>query len=125
MNADTIFVVANGEIAEQGNHEDLIAKGGKYAELWSKQIFVKPKESKEDKQNGDAVATVLPDATQTDGSADEPENDANGTTTSNGTQPPRSTPKVTTSIVTSNANGQVVNTPNGHQKEVDPSKNRS
>ncbi|KAJ8123696.1 hypothetical protein ONZ43_g414 [Nemania bipapillata] len=47
MNADIIFVVANGKVEEQGSHEELIAKNGKYAELWSKQIFVKPKERKE------------------------------------------------------------------------------
>ncbi|KKY38326.1 putative heavy metal tolerance protein [Diaporthe ampelina] len=44
VNADRIVVVMNGEISEEGNHETLISAGGKYAELWSKQIFVKPKE---------------------------------------------------------------------------------
>jgi hypothetical protein len=43
MNADHIIVVASGEVTEQGSHEDLIRAGGKYAELWSKQIFVNPK----------------------------------------------------------------------------------
>ncbi|KAI1100232.1 hypothetical protein F4804DRAFT_348717 [Jackrogersella minutella] len=114
MNADTIFVVANGETVEQGNHEDLIAKKGKYAELWSKQIFVKPKESKEDSQDGEVVDTVPPVSTQTDGSADE---HTNGAKPSNGTQAPHTTPKVASSIVTGKTNGQVVNTPNGHKKE--------
>ncbi|KAI4863351.1 hypothetical protein F4820DRAFT_377649 [Hypoxylon rubiginosum] len=112
MNADTIFVVANGEIAEQGNHEDLIAKEGKYAELWSKQIFVKPKEAKEDKQNGDVADTMLAGAAQTDGSTDEPVNGAD----SNGTQTV-STPTVSKSIVAGKVNGQAVKTPNGHKKE--------
>lgn len=51
MNADRIIVVTGGEIVEQGSHEDLIRADGKYAELWSKQIFVKPKEKepREDK----------------------------------------------------------------------------
>lgn len=44
MNADRIIVVTGGEIVEQGSHEDLIRANGKYAELWSKQIFVKPKD---------------------------------------------------------------------------------
>lgn len=44
MNADRIIVVTGGEIVEQGSHEDLIRADGKYAELWSKQIFVKPKD---------------------------------------------------------------------------------
>ncbi|KAI1371702.1 hypothetical protein F4677DRAFT_288409 [Hypoxylon crocopeplum] len=121
MNADTIFVVANGEIVEQGNHEDLISKGGKYAELWSKQIFVKPKESKEDKQNGEAVGTVLSGATQTDGSVDQPANDTNAQIstpkdTRNAVQTPRPSPTVTTTMA-SKANGQGVKTPNGHKKE--------
>jgi ABC-type multidrug transport system fused ATPase/permease subunit len=38
VNADRIVVVTNGEILEQGNHETLIAAGGKYADLWSKQV---------------------------------------------------------------------------------------
>ena len=38
VNADRIVVVGNGEIVEQGNHEELIAAGGKYADLWSKQV---------------------------------------------------------------------------------------
>ncbi|KAI1383067.1 uncharacterized protein F4822DRAFT_440762 [Hypoxylon trugodes] len=113
MNADTIFVVANGEIVEQGNHEDLIAKSGKYAELWSKQIFVKPKETKDDKQNGD-INTTPSDATQTDGSGDEP---TNGIKVSNGVPVSRSTPLVTKTVPNGKANGQVVNTPNGHKKE--------
>ncbi|KXX82234.1 Heavy metal tolerance protein [Madurella mycetomatis] len=45
MNADRIIVVTGGELVEQGNHEDLIRANGKYAELWSKQIFVKPKDT--------------------------------------------------------------------------------
>ncbi|KAI1774993.1 hypothetical protein F4818DRAFT_448631 [Hypoxylon cercidicola] len=118
MNADTIFVVEEGEIVEQGNHEDLIEKQGKYAELWSKQIFVKPKEPK-DKQNGDATAangttdTMLAGA-QTDGSADEAVNGANN---SNGTRIGTSTPTISKSTVVGKANGQVVKTPNGHKKE--------
>ena len=43
MNADKIMVVTGGEIVEEGSHEDLIQANGKYAELWSKQIFIKPK----------------------------------------------------------------------------------
>lgn len=38
MNADRIIVVDDGTILEQGNHESLISAGGKYAELWSKQV---------------------------------------------------------------------------------------
>ena len=54
MNADHIVVVSGGEVIEQGNHEQLIRRDGKYAELWSKQIFVKPKgnERTNDKSKG-------------------------------------------------------------------------
>ncbi|KAI1467611.1 uncharacterized protein F4812DRAFT_402403 [Daldinia caldariorum] len=116
MNADTIFVVANGEIAEQGNHEELISKKGKYAELWSKQIFLKPKESKEDKQNEEATSdsVISLGAIQTDGSVDEP---ANAVDASNGTQAPRPVSTVENSPVAGKTNGQVVKTPNGHKKE--------
>lgn len=36
-NADKILVVQKGRILEEGNHEDLIKKGGRYAEMFSKQ----------------------------------------------------------------------------------------
>ncbi|KAI9050802.1 hypothetical protein LZ554_004921 [Drepanopeziza brunnea f. sp. 'monogermtubi'] len=42
MKADLILVVMNGKIVEQGSHEELIQSQGKYHDLWSKQIFVKP-----------------------------------------------------------------------------------
>jgi ABC-type dipeptide/oligopeptide/nickel transport system ATPase component len=42
MRADRILVVMNGEIIEQGSHFDLIHARGKYHDLWSKQILVKP-----------------------------------------------------------------------------------
>lgn len=51
MNADRIMVITGGELVEEGSHEELIGANGKYAELWSRQIFVKTKDtnSKEDK----------------------------------------------------------------------------
>lgn len=42
MKADHILVVMNGEIMEMGTHDELLHTGGKYHDLWSKQIFVKP-----------------------------------------------------------------------------------
>jgi ABC-type dipeptide/oligopeptide/nickel transport system ATPase component len=42
MKADHILVVMNGEIIEEGSHQDLVHSKGKYHDLWSKQIFVKP-----------------------------------------------------------------------------------
>ncbi|KAF5623872.1 vacuolar membrane HMT1 [Fusarium sp. NRRL 52700] len=54
MNADRIIVVENGEILEQGNHDELIVAGGRYADLWSKQVFVRTKEEDTDTSAGQA-----------------------------------------------------------------------
>ena len=35
--ADEILVLEQGEITERGNHEELLSKKGKYAEMWNKQ----------------------------------------------------------------------------------------
>jgi ABC-type transport system involved in Fe-S cluster assembly fused permease/ATPase subunit len=37
-NSDTIYVLGNGGIAEQGTHNELIAKNGPYAKLWKTQV---------------------------------------------------------------------------------------
>lgn len=42
MRADRILVVMNGEIVEEGTHDELIHAKGKYLHLWSKQVYVKP-----------------------------------------------------------------------------------
>ncbi|KAK5663679.1 hypothetical protein OQA88_4110 [Cercophora sp. LCS_1] len=57
MNADRIMVITGGELVEEGGHEELIAANGKYAELWSRQIFVKPqdKESAEEETDKQAI----------------------------------------------------------------------
>ena len=54
MNADRIIVVENGEILEQGNHDELIVAGGRYADLWSKQVFVRSKDEDKDASSGQA-----------------------------------------------------------------------
>ena len=36
--ADVILVMKDGDIVEQGNHEELIAKGGFYADLYNSQF---------------------------------------------------------------------------------------
>lgn len=37
-NADLILVMKDGNIVEQGNHEQLMAKNGAYAELYNSQF---------------------------------------------------------------------------------------
>ena len=37
-NADIILVLKDGDIIEQGNHEELMAKGGFYADLYNSQF---------------------------------------------------------------------------------------
>ena len=39
-NADTILVMENGQIVEQGNHQNLLNLQGKYFELWNKQSLM-------------------------------------------------------------------------------------
>lgn len=54
MNADRIIVVENGEILEQGNHNELIVSGGRYADLWSKQVFIRPNDDNDKAVEGSA-----------------------------------------------------------------------
>ena len=48
--ADAILVVEGGRIVERGRHEDLLARGGRYADLYNRQygleanLFVNPGE---------------------------------------------------------------------------------
>ncbi|KAG6025812.1 hypothetical protein E4U41_001451 [Claviceps citrina] len=44
MNADRIVVVEGGQVVEQGNHNELIVANGRYADLWSKQVFLRPRD---------------------------------------------------------------------------------
>ncbi len=37
VNADEIIVLKEGGIAERGKHADLLAEGGLYARMWSRQ----------------------------------------------------------------------------------------
>ncbi|KIH89674.1 vacuolar ABC heavy metal transporter [Sporothrix brasiliensis 5110] len=63
MNADTIIVIADGEIVEQGNHDELIEAGGKYANLWSKQVFTKPKDKSKAADMSGKISDLVNDLT--------------------------------------------------------------
>lgn len=39
INADKIFVIDRGKVVEEGTHQELLAMGGKYANLYSKQFL--------------------------------------------------------------------------------------
>lgn len=46
--SDTIYVLGNGGIAEQGTHGELLRKGGSYARLWKTQISSKGEQEQVD-----------------------------------------------------------------------------
>jgi ABC-type transport system involved in cytochrome bd biosynthesis fused ATPase/permease subunit len=37
-NADNIIVLGDGQVAEEGTHDELLALDGKYAEMWNMQL---------------------------------------------------------------------------------------
>jgi subfamily B ATP-binding cassette protein MsbA len=65
--ADTILVVEGGEIVERGRHEDLLARGGRYADLYNRQygveanLFRNPGETAEEPEE-EKPATAAADA---------------------------------------------------------------
>ncbi len=61
MNADRIIVIGDGTILESGDHETLIRAGGKYADLWSKQVFLKPKKNDKGASESSTPSTLIND----------------------------------------------------------------
>jgi ATP-binding cassette subfamily B protein len=39
MRADIIFVMADGQVVECGAHDELIRRGGLYAQSWERQVL--------------------------------------------------------------------------------------
>ena len=138
MNADIIFVICDGGVAEQGNHEELLKKEGRYSDLWSKQIFVKPKELKETsatEATGDpspldgAGQKHRPSSSDGAEGADTPKDKVLVTSTQHAVATPLrrqvTTPKLDTTTVTSKATDQTGGASGGHKKEVVQSQDRS
>ncbi|KAK8137790.1 ABC transporter [Apiospora sp. TS-2023a] len=124
MNADTIFVVSDGEIAEQGSHDELLKRKGKYAELWSKQIFAKPKELKESKdsehrdETDQQIKSAASDASQSTPDSDKQPPLESQKPVTTPLRRPINTPKLDTTTKDSQAsNDQATRTPRGHKKE--------
>lgn len=58
MRADRIMVIKDGHIIEQGTHDELFHSRGKYHDLWSKQVFVKPVDKADKKLKKDEADII-------------------------------------------------------------------
>ncbi|KAJ8352742.1 hypothetical protein SKAU_G00242180 [Synaphobranchus kaupii] len=59
IGADQILVVSEGQIAERGRHEDLMAKGGLYCDMWLKQQQAHESDSASDTEAKDRLPEKL------------------------------------------------------------------
>jgi ABC-type multidrug transport system ATPase subunit len=67
-NADTILVLEAGEIVERGNHRELLARGGRYFDLYTRQyglernLFLNPGEMPAEESETESVGPTSADA---------------------------------------------------------------
>ncbi|XP_038574896.1 ATP-binding cassette, sub-family B (MDR/TAP), member 6a [Micropterus salmoides] len=59
IGADQILVISNGRIAEQGQHDELLLKGGLYADMWMNQQQIQDSDSSSETEAKDCKSEKL------------------------------------------------------------------
>ncbi|XP_040888655.1 ATP-binding cassette, sub-family B (MDR/TAP), member 6a [Toxotes jaculatrix] len=67
IGADQILVISDGQIAERGGHEELLLKGGLYADMWMKQQQAQDSDSSSDTEAKDRKSEKLQPPTTSSG----------------------------------------------------------